>query len=372
MKKNLFISFLLVSLGAGWYLSVHEDVPVKKNRKGLVAFDWWYDQRALPGNIIKPDGLGRAYAYTKERMLAFQKASSEEPWQSIGPDNIGGRVLSLALDPDSSHILWSGSASGGLWRSTTAGAGADAWDYINTGFNVLSVSSIAINPVNSNEMYIGTGEISGYDLGLVGTPGARTTYGLGIVKSTDRGVTWIATGLTWLFSQNRSVQKIIINPKNPKTIFAATSEGTYRSYNSGATFQLVDPTLMAMDAAIDHQDTSIVYIACGQRNTAPNSGLYKSTNGGSSFVKMAGGLPATNIGRTALAVAPSDPKTVYASIANASTHGTLGLYRTTNSGISWELMSATNYMSGQGWYNNVAAVHPTDASIVLTAGLDAY
>jgi hypothetical protein len=221
-------------------------------------------------------------------------------------------------------------------------------------------------------MYIGTGEISGYELGLVGTPSARTTYGLGIVKSTNRGATWSATGLTWLFSQNRSVQKIILNPKNPKTVFAATSEGTYRSYNAGATFQLVDPTLMAMDVAINHTDTTIVYIACGQRNTAPNSGLYRSTNGGTSFLKMAGGLPATNIGRTSLAVAPSDGNTVYASIANASTHGTLGLYRTTTGGVSWELMSSTNYMSGQGWYNNVVAVNPSSAGVVFTAGLDIY
>jgi hypothetical protein len=375
MRKFLPVAVLLLILGTSWIVYdrfIHEEIPVKKNRKGLVAFDWWYDQRALPGNIIAPDGLGKAFAYTKQRMLAFQKATGEEPWESIGPDNIGGRVLSLAIDPDSTHILWAGSASGGLWRSATAGAGADAWEYVNTGFNVLSVSSIAINPSNPNEMYIGTGEISGYELGLVGTPGARTTYGLGIVKSTDRGATWKATGLTWLFSQNRSVQKIIINPKNPRTVFAATSEGTYRSYNSGGTFVLVDPTLMAMDAAINHLDTSIIYIACGQRNTAPNSGLYKSTNGGSSFVKMAGGLPASNIGRTALAVAPSDPTTVYASIANASTHATLGLYRSTDNGSAWELMSATNYMSGQGWYNNVAAVHPKVAEIVFTAGLDAY
>ncbi|NUN69353.1 MAG: T9SS type A sorting domain-containing protein [Bacteroidetes bacterium] len=371
MKKIIATASLILLLGTTWYFTIHEDVPVKKNRKGLLAFDWWYDQRAMPGNIIQPDGLGKAYEKTR-RTMALQKRAAEEPWESIGPDNIGGRVLALALDPDSANVLWAGSASGGLWRSRTGGAGADAWDYVNTGFNVLSVSTIAINPLNPNEMYIGTGEISGYDLGLVGTPGARTTYGLGIVKSTDRGATWSATGLTWLFSQNRSVQKVIVNPKNPKTVFAATSEGTYRSLNGGTTFTLVDPTLMAMDVAINHIDTTIVYIACGQRNTAPNPGLYKSTNGGSSFVKMAGGLPASNIGRTSLAVAPSDPNTVYASIANASNHSLLGLYRTTNSGTSWELMSTVNYLSGQGWYNNIVAVHPTNPAIVIGAGLDAY
>lgn len=372
MKKILTLIILFVAIGTTYFFLSKEEIPEKKNRKGLISFDWWYDQRALPGNIIKPDGLGKAYQYTQQRMLAFQKASGEEPWESIGPDNIGGRVLSLALDSDSSNVLWAGSASGGLWRSSTGGVGSDAWDYVNTGFNVLSVSTIAINPADPNEMYIGTGEISGYDLGLVGTPGARTTYGLGIIKSTDRGKSWIETGMTWLFSQNRSVQKIVSNPKNPKTIFAATSEGTYRSYNSGTTFVRIDSTLMAMDVAINHVDTNIIYIACGQRNTAPNPGLYQSTNGGNSFTKLTNGLPATNFGRTSLAISPSDPNIVFASIANASTHGTLGLYRTTNSGSSWELMTTTNYMSGQGWYNNIAAVHPTNPNMVFTAGLDAY
>ncbi|MCK9410380.1 MAG: T9SS type A sorting domain-containing protein [Bacteroidetes bacterium] len=375
MIKILQISSLLLLFGSSWFVYdqyLREEIPVKKNRKGLVAFDWWYDQRALPGNIIKPDGLGKAYVHAKRALRLFHKPANEKPWQSLGPNNIGGRVLSLAIDPDSSNVVWAGSASGGLWRSSTGGTGADAWEYVNTVFNVLSVSTIAINNADADEMYIGTGEISGYELGLVGTPGARTTYGLGIIKSTDRGVTWISTGLTSQFSQNHSIQKIIINPKNPKTVFAATSEGTYRSFNSGATFQKVSATLMAMDVAMNHIDTSIVYIACGQRNTSPNSGLFKSTDGGSSFIKMSGGLPESNIGRTSLAIAPSNPNTVFASIANAVTHGTLGLYRTTNSGISWELMSTTNYMSGQGWYNNVAAVHPINSSIVFTAGLDAY
>jgi hypothetical protein len=151
MKKYLFVFVLTVVIGTSYFVLTKEEIPQKKNRKGLISFDWWYDQRALPGNIIQPDGLGKAFQYTQQRMLAFKKASNEEPWQSIGPDNIGGRVLSLAFDPDSSNVLWAGSASGGLWRSSTGGAGADAWDFVNTGFNVLSVSTIAINPSNPNE-----------------------------------------------------------------------------------------------------------------------------------------------------------------------------------------------------------------------------
>ncbi len=371
--KKLFPLFLLsLSIIALILFSIREEIPVKTNRKGLASFDWWYDQRALPGTVIQPDGLGKAYQYTRETMMVLRKGANEDPWQSIGPDNIGGRVLALAIDPDSSNLIWAGSASGGLWRSSTGGAGSNGWKYIQTGFNLLSVSAIAFNPLNPNEIYVGSGEISGYELGLVGTPGARTTYGLGIIKSTDRGNTWSPTGLTWLFSQNRSVQKIAVNPKNPKTIFAATSEGTYRSHNSGETFLRVDSTLMAMDVVIHPVDTSIVIIACGQRNTAPNPGLYRSSNGGSSFVKLSGGLPENNIGRTSLAIALSNPNIIVASIANAVNHNTLGLYRSSNAGITWELMATTNYLNGQGWYNNIAAIHPANSQIVFAAGLDVY
>lgn len=377
MKKNFLFGILSIFLiGISTVIIdefiLEEEIPVKKNRKGLLAFDWWYDQRALPRTLLQPDGLGKAFHVVQRHIQSFQKKSNEEPWESIGPNNIGGRVLSVAIDHDSTNIIWAGSASGGLWRSPSGGIGVNAWEYVQTGFNLLSVSTIALNPQNANEMYVGTGEISGYELGQVGTPGARTTYGLGIIKSTDRGKTWKETGLTWFFNQNRSVQKIVVNPKNPKTVFAATSEGTYRSHNSGETFVRVDATLMAMDIVINPNDTTIVIVACGQRNTAPNPGMYRSTNGGTTFTKLTSGLPSTNFGRTALAISPSNPSVVYASIANASTHNLDGLYRTTNSGTSWEKMSTSNYLSGQGWYNNICAVHPTNENVVLAAGLDIY
>lgn len=373
MKKFFTPAVALLLAGATFYLLTNKEKPYEEKGHADDAFEWWYSQRALPGNSIPPEGLTRAVQYTQRTMVrSLQKSSAEEPWESIGPDNIGGRVLSLAIDPDSTHILWAGSASGGLWRSATGGVGAKAWKYVNTGFYLLSVSTIAINQSNPNEMYVGTGEISGYNLGQVGTPGARTTYGLGMLKSTDRGVTWQSVGLVWLFSQNRSIQKIVINPKNPQTIYIATSEGTYRSYNGGNSVTKILDTLMAMDVVINPVDTAVIYVACGQRNTSPNPGLFKSTNGGASFEKLSGGLPATNFGRTSLAISTLNPDIVYASIANASTHNLAGLYRTTNSGTSWKLMSTTNYLSGQGWYNNICAVHPANPDIVYGAGLDVY
>jgi photosystem II stability/assembly factor-like uncharacterized protein len=341
------------------------------------AFEWWYAQRALPGGTIPPDGLINAYRYVQD-VLAKKNSARKNfshdntRWESIGPDNVGGRVLSLAIDPESTDVLWAGSASGGLWKSTSGGKGASAWQYVNSGFPLLSVSAIAIDPVNPDNIFIGTGEISGYNLGQVGTPGARTTYGLGILRSTNRGKTWDTTGLNWKFSQNRSVQKIVINPLNPNVLYTATSEGTYKSTDRGVTWFLADTVKMVMDVGINPIDTGEVYIACGQRNTWTNPGIYKSINAGSTWTKLGSGLPTTNFGRTSLAISPSNPAIVYASVANAVSHALDGLYRTTDHGATWTKMSTTNYLSGQGWYDNIMGVDPSNAGSILCAGLDIY
>ncbi|MCX6137637.1 MAG: T9SS type A sorting domain-containing protein [Ignavibacteriales bacterium] len=387
--KNISLLLVAMAIFIGAFLSVHiqtfsgEEGEEAKEESGRIeghadeAFEWWYTQRALPGTQIPPDGRSSAILYARtvmaqQRALQKTNAGTIPPWESIGPDNIGGRVLSLALSPDSSNVVYAGSASGGLWKSVTGGRGAAAWKYVQTGFPLLAVSTIAINPLNGSEIYAGTGEISGYSLGQVGTPGARTTYGLGVIKSTDYGNTWFATGLNWQFSQNSSVQKIALNPRNPSVIYAATSEGTYKSLNRGTTWFLADTVKMAMDVAVNPVDTGEVFIACGQRNTWTNPGLYKSIDGGVTWTKLVNGLPASNFGRTALAISTSNPAIVYASVANASTHALDALYKTTDHGSSWIKASLTNYLGGQGWYDNCLAVSPVNENMVLGAGLDIY
>ncbi len=341
-------------------------------------FEWWYGQRAFPNEHIPARGFGEAAAYARAELpveTAGLRGGGTD-WTSIGPDNIGGRVLSIAVDPSNVNRIWAGMAAGGLWLSTTAGSGVDAWDLIPTGFPTVSVSAVVIQSSNANNMWIGTGEIGRYGRGQVGTPGARTTYGLGVLRSTNGGASWLTTGLDWTFDQNRAVQAMKIDPTNSNVLWAATTEGLYKTTNAGTTWTLSNPVLMAMDVVLDPNATNTVYVSHGQRGVPDDTqaGIYKTTNGGTNWTRLAGGLPATNFGRTPLTLFPAaaGPAVVYAGVSHSSTSQIVGLYKTSNGGTNWANVNSTNWASSQAWYDNVIAAHPTNPGIVICAGLDVY
>ncbi|MBI5216261.1 MAG: T9SS type A sorting domain-containing protein [Ignavibacteriae bacterium] len=343
----------------------------------LDAFNWWYGQRENSDGMIASQSLLKAHRYASSKMK--REETKRQPngktvqWESIGPNNVGGRILSLAIDPSNTNILWAGSASGGLWKSTTKGIGADAWEYVNTGFPTISISAITIDPANPNVMYIGTGEISYYHFPLIGTPGARASYGMGILKSTDAGATWNTTPLTFTFSQITAIQKIVLNPLNTNTVYVATSEGVYKSADAGQTWSVSNSVVMTMDLVMSPSDTSLLISSHGNLNSSPNPGMYRTTDAGATWTLITNYSPTfSDFGRTALAFSPSNPQIVYAGISSGSTRTLLGLYKSSDSGISWTKVSSTNYVGSQGWYNNVVAVNPQDENVVYCSGIDLY
>ncbi|MFN8177259.1 MAG: FlgD immunoglobulin-like domain containing protein [bacterium] len=335
-------------------------------------FEWWYGQRAYPNDLIPQQGFWNAWQ-TRSHMTVDEGTLRSATWTSIGPDNVGGRMLAVAVDPSNSSRVWAGAASGGLWLSTTGGVGAAAWNRVETGFPSVAVSGIAIDPTNPQKMVIGTGEIGRYQNGQVGTPGARSSYGLGILRSTDGGTTWLATGLTWTFDQRRAVQAVRMDPTAPANVWAATTEGVFRSTDGGDTWAQKSAVVMAMDVIVDPTNGQIAYASHGQLGVPDDTqaGIWKTTNAGTTWTRLAGGLPTTSFGRTALAIS-SDAARIWAGVSNASTRQIVGLYRSTNGGTNWTSVSSTNWASSQAWYDNVTAVSPTNSNLVICAGLDVY
>lgn len=375
MKKYFpFILFLLsITTGYLLYEFVFESTNDAKNVKtsgAMKALQFWTAQRAYPNSDIPAD---KYYAAFQQKKLKANKVQTEQSWKAIGPKNIGGRTISIAIDPVNTNTIYAGSASGGLWRSVTAGIGESAWEHIETGFPVRGIGAIVINPENPFEIYIGTGEVYNYGntLGGVAIRETRGSYGIGILKTTDGGETWIKS-LDWSYNQQTAVLSMEIDPSNSSIVWAGTTEGTFKSTNSGEDWELVNETLMVTDIVINPSNTDLVYIACGNMSSTGN-GIYRTKDGGENWTKLTAGLPASYGGKALLDIYHDDPNLLYASIGDGYSSGDPSwLCKTTDGGDTWTIESQTNYTTYQGWFSHFVVINQNDPSQILAAGVDVW
>jgi len=334
----------------------------------MQALEFWTQARAYPEADISPDKFYKAYTYAKGEIRETPASATTSTWRSIGPTNVSGRMTSVAINPRNPNTIYAGAASGGLWRSYSGELSGD-WQRVPTGFPVLGVNAIAINPMDTNTVFIGTGETYRYQ-GSVGGIVIRTTrgsYGMGILKTTDGGNTWTKS-LDWSYNQQRGVQALHLNPQNPNTVFAATSEGVYRSNDAGENWNAVLNMLMARDIAIHPDDTTKVLATCGNF-ASPGTGVYRSSDGGSTFGSIPG-LPGYS-GFARLEIYAADANVVYVSLAESTT--VIGsLWRSTDFGLNWTLVNNDLSSDVQGWYSRFLAVHPTDSSQIVRGAQSLY
>jgi len=309
-------------------------------------------------------------AWKKVHQPNIKKEATFDEWQSIGPVNLGGRTLCIAFNPQNPNTVYAGSASGGLWRSSTGGKGAEAWERVWTGFPVLAVSSIAIAPQDSNTIYIGTGEV--YDYQVQGGTGgavrtARGTYGIGVLKSSDGGLTW-EKSLDWSYDQKQGVWAVRMNPLNPNTVWAATTKGTYKSVNGGISWSRKHSVIMANDLVVNPLDTNTVVVACGNFDSK-NQGIYRTTDGGQSWTKTQG-IPASFYGKIQLSIYKSDPNILFAGFGGGEMNS--WLCRSTNGGADWNIINTTDFAAHQGWFSHDVAINPWNPNSLFVVGVDAY
>ncbi len=329
---------------------------------------WFMNQRVSAGSFVPVNARSRALT-----ALATTKALVEAPgtWVNVGPSNVGGRVTSLALDPNDPDHIWLGSANGGVWTSTDNGS---SWTPVFDDQTALSIGAIAAHPSDSNTVYVGTGEDNG---------GGFSYPGEGVFKTTDGGVTWTHLGL----GDTRRIGRIAIDPVDPERVFVAaggsifvkdSNRGVYRSSDGGLSWErvlFVADDAGAVDVAIDPQNPNRVFAAIWQRHSyftgwyigGQNSGIWRSLDGGDTWERLANGLPAgDNVGRIGLAIAASNPSTVYALIINSAARLD-GIYRSLDGGDSWEKRNnnATEPLfGGFSYYFGNIRVDPEDESAV--------
>ena len=310
-------------------------------------------------NLLRRDEMKKA------GKLAGRVASE---WISLGPVNVPGRMTAIALHPTDSNLIYLGGANGGVWRTTDGGT---TWESRSDFEGSLAIGALLLDPLDPNTLWAGTGE---------GNLSRSMPWGAGFLKSTDGALTWKLTALP--VPDQWGVRRLDLDPVDHKTMFAAANHGLWKSPDRGETWSLV-PDLPSKswdfmsDLLRDPVDPRILYAAnCDTYDQGPaesTPGIWKSTDSGTTWSQSTAGLPISHVGRISLAIAPSDPKMIYAGIENATRGDLLGFYRSTDAGATWtKAVNAPGYCSGQCWYDNALVVDPANSNIVYAAGLDVY
>ena len=300
--------------------------------------------------------------------------SSNSLWTAIGPAGLSngnsGRVAAIAADPTNSNVVYVAAAGGGVWKTLDGGA---SWTPLSDNQTTLSMGAIAIAPTSTSTIYAATGE-------AVNSPASLANYGQGILKSTNGGATWTLMGNS-TFSRH-TISQIVVDPTNANNVFVAVAAGgnngvagntgIYKSIDGGTTWTdttaAISTTAPFTDVEIDKSNAMHLFAAVGGGTAA--SGLYVTTNGGTSWSLVGGGLiGGTEVGWSRVAFAPSSTQTVYTSFANSATGGLLAMWRSTNGGSSWtQLVNTPNYLGTQGSYDSTLAVDPHNTGIVYAGG----
>ncbi len=282
-------------------------------------------------------------------LLAFQASAQtfdaaafqELSWRSIGPIR-GGRTRSLAGVPSQPNVFYIGAVNGGVWKTNDYGR---TWNPIFDHEDSGSIGAIAVAPSNPNIVYVASGE---------GLQRPDLSVGDGIYKSENAGQTWTHLGLR----SGQQIAHLAIDPNDPNHVLVAVlghpygpneERGVYLTEDGGATFTKVlykDENTGANDVEIDPKNPSICYAALWEARQGPwenaawsgtNGGIFKSTDGGHNWTQLKSGLPEAGIVQANLALAPSDPNRIYASVA---TQRGVNIYRSNDMGGHWEVITS--------------------------------
>ena len=293
-------------------------------------------------------------------------------WRNIGPFR-GGRTRAAAGVPSRPSLFYVGQVNGGVWKSDDYGR---TWTPIFDGQPTQSIGAIAVAPSDPNIIYVASGE---------GLQRPDLSVGNGIYKSTDAGRTWTHLGLR----NGQQIPALAVDSRDRNLLFAAVlghpyganeERGIFRSSDGGQNWEKVlyiDENTGASDISIDPLNSRVLYASMWEARQAPwefandytgsHGGIYKSTDGGNTWLKLANGLPA-DAGQSYVAIAPSDPRRLYASVASGRE---VGIYRSDDSGENWHIATTDKRPAGRigGGDLPVLRVNPKNADVLYSTSI---
>jgi uncharacterized protein (TIGR03437 family) len=375
----------IIAIGVATFSSLSL-AQVRKNEvddKQAAREEWFYNQRSYPSGRIPAGARLKAIAEIEQldraaRALRQQSVTAVNSgaaaldaanWTSIGPQPtedpyfgiVAGRVNSIGIDPRDTNTVYIGAAEGGVWKTKDGGA---TWTPLTDSQPSLAMGAIALDPSNPDIVYVGTGEENF---------NADAYYGAGILKSTDAGATW--TNIVGPFLQ-AYIGGLAVHPSNGQILLCSADTGIWRSADGGASWaQVIDG--VGTSVLFDPTNGDIAYAALGDPFVDSNNGVYQSADSGKTWKSIPGAganaLPATNVGRISIAIAPSTPSTLYVAVADVlknNRSNLVDIFKTTGAGNTWSRTHALDICSatGQCWYDMTIRVDPQNPDVVFAGG----
>ncbi|MBK7906093.1 MAG: hypothetical protein IPJ78_05945 [Gemmatimonadetes bacterium] len=295
-------------------------------------------------------------------------------FRSIGPATMSGRVADLAVYEKNPAVYYVATAHGGLWKTTSNGA---MWTPLLQDQGLMSLGDVTMSQTNPDLVWVGGGESNNRQ---------STGWGDGVYKSVDGGKSFTHMGLR----DTKHINRIVIDPANNDIVYVAATgplwgpggeRGVFKTTDGGRTWRKVlagDENTGANDLAMSSKDPRVLYASMYQRRRTnccmngggPGSGIFKSVDGGETWTKLAGGLPAGDLGRIGLDSYRQDPNILYASIEAPSIvpvdSGKTGLWRSDDAGATWRKLNATN---PRPMYFSQVRIDPNNADRVYMGGV---
>ena len=395
-KKLILIVLLFISLFSFFIFNKQSrnlpPAPTQGERDDpFGAEQYRYNMIAGNKGYIDPQSRMNAIEYASKKLLSenkLLKANGISTWIPIGPGNIGGRIRSIIIKPSSTTNILVGAVAGGIWKSTNGGT---TWvSKLDNGAQ-LAIGSMVRDPSNENIVYAGTGE---------GWNNSDNVYGGGIYKSTDFGETWnlLSSTIGANIMNFSNVRSMAFDPSG--NLYAVTysykrkdgqgllytSGGLYKSTNGGSSWSNINSSstnYFMGDDVIPFSANTIIYATGYYSGTSTLGGIFRTTDGGTTWNKITTNLPTSNYRRIAFAKDPNSTNTAYAQIESGlyttPDFGLSGIYKTTDAGATWTALtkpsnlsstSSTSFLGTQGWYDNVIAVDPFNSNNIYVGGVD--
>ncbi|HFC30130.1 MAG TPA: hypothetical protein ENJ44_03695, partial [Oceanospirillales bacterium] len=425
MKKYylLALTLLIGACGQKNYKSNSNPIP-KKAYEG----DYWALRYTYPTNKFNPAWFTQARKQhnkniSKTPVGTFAKNNQNKVlnvngFTALGPKplstsngDFSGRVNAIVSHPTDGSIAYIGVDGGGVWKTTNCCSTTTTWTNVtdNTAINGAAIGDLHLDPNNPDIIYAGTGDLR---------YGSYSFGSSGLLRSNDAGATWQVLGEDVFapyrdqndgdFPQYQAIGKVRTNPNDSNQIVVGTKTGVFFSLNNGIdwigpcltnnhTTQRQDITGLEVNASGE------IYAAVGTRglptpvqadlinngangiykasfpvnNSCPNWTLLTTVSNGWP-IGTAQGIPLTTVGRIDLTMAPTDNDVLYAQVANVNTREVLGVWKTTNAGVTWTKSTTTSEFLGcadsgsQAWYDMGMTVSPTNADVIFLSAVDLF